>query len=47
MRGRAELLEWDELPADEDRPTPWVEGTRNMYVRITPDRITGRRVLPV
>ena len=46
VRGRAELLEWDELPPDEDRPTPWAEGTRNVYVRITPDRITGRRVLP-
>ena len=46
VRGRAELLEWDELPGDDDRPEPWAEGIRNVYVRITPDRITGRRVLP-
>ena len=46
VRGRAELLEWDELPPDQDRPEPWAEGSRNVYVRITAERMTGRRVLP-
>jgi uncharacterized protein len=46
VRGDSEVLEWDELPADADKPTPWVEGNRNVYVRITPSSISGRRVLP-
>jgi len=45
VRGRAELLEWDELPDQDHRPEPWVDGTRSVYVRIEPERVTGRRVL--
>lgn len=46
VRGRAELLERDSLPPDDQRPEPWAEGTRNVYVRIAADRVTGRRVMP-
>ena len=46
VRGRAELLEWDELPDQDDRPESWAAGSRNVYVRITPEKVTGRRVLP-
>ncbi len=45
-RGRAELIPPDELPDPDDRSEPWAEGTRNIYVRITPHTITGRRVFP-
>lgn len=46
VRGRAELLDWDELPDDGDRPEPWADGSRNAYIRIDAERLTGRRVLP-
>jgi hypothetical protein len=29
----------------EDRPTPWAPGTRNLYIRIDPESVTGRRVV--
>jgi uncharacterized protein len=28
-----------------DRPRPWAAGDRTMYIRIQPERITGRRVI--
>jgi uncharacterized protein len=34
-------------PAVEDRPRPWAPGVRNLYVRITPSEITGRRLHPI
>jgi len=46
VRGRAELLEWDQLPDQDHRPEPWAAGSRNVYVRITAEKVTGRRVLP-
>jgi hypothetical protein len=46
VRGRAELLEWDQLPDQDHRPEPWASGARNVYVRITAEKVTGRRVLP-
>lgn len=48
VRGRAEVLQYDDLPPDvEDRPSPWVAGVRTMVIRITPREVTGRRVVPV
>lgn len=32
--------------APSDRPQPWAEGTRTLLLRIRPDAMTGRRVLP-
>ena len=47
VRGVASFVPPDELPDDEEaRPYPWAEGIRSLVVRITPDRVTGRRVLP-
>ena len=46
VRGRAELLPRDSRPQHDERPEPWAEGTRNVYVRIAVDRVTGRRVMP-
>jgi hypothetical protein len=28
-----------------DRPAPWAPGTRNLYVRIQPETVTGRSVV--
>ena len=46
--GQADFVEdEDELPPDRsERPEPWAEGSRPLYVRVTAARITGRRVLP-
>lgn len=46
VRGRAEHLQYDELPASQDRPVPWAEGTRTYVLRITPGTVTGRRLIP-
>jgi hypothetical protein len=45
LRGPVEKLDSDELPALEDRPTPWPAGQRGLYLRLTPDAVTGRRLL--
>jgi uncharacterized protein len=29
----------------EDRPAPWAPGARNLYIRIQPETVTGRRVV--
>jgi len=47
VRGQASFAEHGDLPVEDDeRPNPWVEGTRTLFVRITPHKITGRRLLP-
>ena len=45
LRGPVEKVESDELPAPEDRPTPWPAGQRGLYLRLTPRAVTGRRLL--
>jgi nitroimidazol reductase NimA-like FMN-containing flavoprotein (pyridoxamine 5'-phosphate oxidase superfamily) len=45
VRGRIEAVDSDELPTLEPRPTPWAEGQRTLYLRLTPDLVTGRRLL--
>jgi hypothetical protein len=30
----------------KDGPVPWAEGTRNLFIMITPETITGRTVGP-
>jgi len=46
--GEAEFVEDDdELPSVlSERPEPWAEGSRPLYVRVPTARITGRRVHP-
>lgn len=47
VRGRAAFVEYDAVPADvEERPNTWAGGTRSLYVRITPQSVTGRRLMP-
>lgn len=37
----------DELPDNlSERPEPWAQGARTLFIRINPDEITGRRVHP-
>jgi len=45
VRGRAEYVVYEDLPAPDRRPEPWAEGQRTLHIRITPGDITGRRVL--
>ena len=46
-RGVASFVEADEVPRDEGlRPFPWADGVRNLFVRITPVSVSGRRLLP-
>jgi hypothetical protein len=45
LRGVLESVEIDDLPPPEDRPTPWPEGVRSLYLRLKPDTVTGRRLL--
>jgi nitroimidazol reductase NimA-like FMN-containing flavoprotein (pyridoxamine 5'-phosphate oxidase superfamily) len=46
VRGQASYVEHADLPADEDRPHAWAEGQRTLHIRIIPDDISGRRLLP-
>jgi nitroimidazol reductase NimA-like FMN-containing flavoprotein (pyridoxamine 5'-phosphate oxidase superfamily) len=40
------LRDPNDIPTDlDDRPTPWAGGVRTMYIRVSPDVITGRRVV--
>jgi hypothetical protein len=45
LRGVLEVVEIDQLPPPEDRPTPWPEGLRSLFLQLTPDTVTGRRLL--
>jgi hypothetical protein len=45
-RGQADLVPSDEVPEPDQRPSPWVAGSRDVYIRIAVERLTGRRVLP-
>lgn len=46
LRGKAVHIDASTLPDAEGQPFPWAEGERNLLVRIRPDEITGRRLLP-
>jgi hypothetical protein len=46
--GDAELVDDPDLLVElwgEQDPQPWAVGQRTQFVRITPTRLTGRRVL--
>jgi hypothetical protein len=46
VRGQASYVESENLPAfHSERPVPWAQGPRPVYVRIQPSRITGRRLV--
>ena len=45
VRGQMVPVDSDELPPIEDRPTPWAEGQRTLHLRLTPEVVSGRRLL--
>lgn len=45
LRGPIQVVSSDDLPPVDERPTPWPEGQRSLYLRLTPDLVTGRRLL--
>jgi nitroimidazol reductase NimA-like FMN-containing flavoprotein (pyridoxamine 5'-phosphate oxidase superfamily) len=45
VRGRVDVVNTDDLPAEGERPTPWPKGQRSLHLRLTPDAVTGRRLL--
>ncbi|MBF4767158.1 pyridoxamine 5'-phosphate oxidase family protein [Nocardioides agariphilus] len=45
LRGRVESVDSDALPPEQDRPTPWPEGLRSLYLRLVVDTVSGRRLL--
>lgn len=46
VRGLAEMVPHDQMPASEDRPRPWAAGPRPLVIRIRPHEISGRRLVP-
>jgi hypothetical protein len=46
VRGMVAAVEYDDLPASDQRPEPWVAGNRGLHLRLTPRTITGRRLMP-
>ncbi|MEO3811602.1 pyridoxamine 5'-phosphate oxidase family protein [Sphaerisporangium sp. B11E5] len=48
VQGPFHQVTGDEVSWTADVPVrPWAGGTRDLYVRVTPVRVTGRRVRPV
>jgi nitroimidazol reductase NimA-like FMN-containing flavoprotein (pyridoxamine 5'-phosphate oxidase superfamily) len=45
VRGKATFVQPQDAGHIPLRPVPWVEGSRNLVVRITPHVLTGRRLL--
>jgi nitroimidazol reductase NimA-like FMN-containing flavoprotein (pyridoxamine 5'-phosphate oxidase superfamily) len=45
LRGRAEVIHPEEIPDLSERPEPWAEGRRPLHLRLTPDDVTGRRLV--
>jgi nitroimidazol reductase NimA-like FMN-containing flavoprotein (pyridoxamine 5'-phosphate oxidase superfamily) len=45
LRGDVTTVDDEELPSLHGRLTPWPEGQRSLYLRLTPDTVTGRRLL--
>lgn len=47
--GRAEAVEAADLLHElqgPGRPEPWADGSRPLFIRVAPERVTGRRVHP-
>ncbi|MGH3361435.1 MAG: pyridoxamine 5'-phosphate oxidase family protein [Nocardioides sp.] len=47
VRGIASFVPHDDLPDGGNQPYPWPDGVRTLMVQITPESVTGRRLLPV
>jgi nitroimidazol reductase NimA-like FMN-containing flavoprotein (pyridoxamine 5'-phosphate oxidase superfamily) len=46
VRGRAEVIHPEEIPELSESPEPWAEGRRPLHLRVEPEDMTGRRLLP-
>jgi uncharacterized protein len=46
LRGQAAHIDAATLRDQTSQPFPWAEGERSLLVRIAPDEVTGRRLLP-
>lgn len=46
MRGTLVAVHPDEYPDLPQRPEPWAEGRRSLHLRLEPDDVSGRRLLP-
>jgi uncharacterized protein len=46
VRGVSEFVDVDDLPDVDQRPAPWVQGQRTLYVRLRTRSISGRRISP-
>lgn len=47
LRGLATRATPLTTPRPDDLPYPWAEGDRHLILRIRPDSITGRRLIPI
>jgi nitroimidazol reductase NimA-like FMN-containing flavoprotein (pyridoxamine 5'-phosphate oxidase superfamily) len=47
VRGVLSCVEARQREIDDSKVMPWAEGDRHFAMRITPLRITGRRIIPV
>jgi len=45
LRGTVETVGFEGLPAPGAGPTLWPAGQRTLHLRVTPDIVTGRRLL--
>jgi hypothetical protein len=45
VQGTAALPEQSDRPDPEEGPRPWAQGSRELYVRVRPASISGRRLL--
>lgn len=46
LRGPLTSVDRADLPAPDDRPEAWPAGQRSLHLRLTPRRVTGRRLVP-
>jgi len=46
MRGTTEAVHPDEYASLSDLPVPWAEGRRPLHLRLEPESVTGRRLMP-
>lgn len=45
LRGHVTPVDDEDLPPLQGRLTPWPEGQRSLYLRLTQNSVTGRRLL--
>lgn len=46
LRGTVRVVHPDEIPDLAEEPVPWAAGMRALYLRLEPERVSGRRLVP-